>query len=174
MRTIITKNENAKYEIKTVRGKTQVVLTDKIVIDPLDFEQRLDVVLLLSNKRKHEIAKQIGMPLTTFTSKCHSDNFTFEEQKKIASAIGCNIIIKICYDDGVEIVAETAKQLVLDACTYKSISMSELATRLKKSRQAVYQKLSRGYFSCYELAEIASATRGKYINIFELEDGMRI
>ena len=61
------------------------------------------------------------------------------------------------------------------ACAYVGISKAELSRRLGYATpQSFQRRYDTGKFTQEELQEIAQATGGKYISIFEYPDGTQI
>lgn len=61
------------------------------------------------------------------------------------------------------------------ACAHADISRAELSRRLGYvTPQAFQRRYNTGKFSQEELSEIAEATGGKYISVFEYPDGTQI
>lgn len=174
MKTNIANREQKNYEVKMINGVTHIFLTEEIIIDRANFEQRVKVVLLLSNKSQYEVCKELDMLQSNFLIRCRNGKFTFDEQRKIADAMGCKIVIKFTFDDGAEYIAETVRQLIVDSCAHAKITLAELSERLGKSRQTFHSKLNNGRFTDSELAQVAEKIGCTYSNYFELEDGTRI
>jgi hypothetical protein len=58
------------------------------------------------------------------------------------------------------------------ACAHAEISKAELSRRLGyKTPQSFQKRYNTGKFTQEELSEIAQATGGKYVSIFEYPDG---
>ena len=174
MKVNIANKEQTSCDIKVIDGVTHITITEEIVIDSSDFEQRVKVVLLLNNKSQYEVCKELDMLQATFLTRCRTGKFTFDEQRKIADALGCKIVAKFTFEDGAEYIAETAHQLITDSCAHAKITQMELSERLGKSRQTFNSKLNKGRFTDAELAEVASKIGCTYSNYFELEDGTHI
>ena len=174
MKTIVTEKEQKSYTAEVVDGVTQITITDKITIDSTDFEQRVKVVLFLNDKSQYEIAKALGVQQPSVLSKCRKGKFTFEELRRLAEIMGCNVAIKFIFDDGTEITGDSARSLIVNACTHTGISLTELGVRLGKTRQALNERLNKGRFTHKEMTDIANSIGCKYSNYFELENGMRI
>ena len=173
MRTNIADKEQTSYDIEVINGITHITITEKIVIDRADFEQRVKIVLFLNNKSQYEVCKKLGILKGSFLTKCRTGKLTFDEQRRIAEALGCKIVIKFTFD-GVEYIAETARQLIVDSCAHAKMTLMELSERLGKSRQTFNSKLNNGRFTDSEIADVANKIGCTYSNYFELEDGTRI
>lgn len=69
----------------------------------------------------------------------------------------------------------TIQQKIDMACAHAGISKAELSRRLKyKTPQAFQKRYDTGKFTQEELQEIAQATGGEYISLFEYPDGTQI
>lgn len=174
MKTNIANKEQISCDIEVIDGVTHITITEKIVIDRTDFEQRVKVVLLLNNKSQYEVCKELDMLQGNFLTRCRTGKFTFDEQRRIAEALGCKIVVKFTFDDGAEYIAETARQLIVNSCVHAKMTLMELSERLGKSRQTFNSKLNNGRFTDSELAEVANKIGCTYSNYFELEDGTQI
>lgn len=140
----------------------------------MNFEQRVKIVAYLNNKTIKDLAKEFNISLSSFTSRCKTGKMNFADQRTIAEILGCTIVIKFVFDDGVEYTGKTAKELITDACAHVGMTQTELSERLGKSRQTVSSKLIKGKFTDAEIEEIASKIGCTYYNYFELVDGSRI
>ncbi len=174
MNVNIANKEQTNCNIEVIDGITHITITEKIVIDRADFEQRVKVVLLLNNKSQYEVCKELGTLQSNFLSRCRNGKLTFDEQRRIADALGCKIVIKFTFNDGAEYIAETARQLIVDACAHAKMTLMELSERIGKSRQTFNSKLNNGRFTDSELDEVANKIGCTYSNYFELEDGTHI
>lgn len=174
MKVNIANKEQTSCNIEVINGVTHITITEKIIIDRTDFEQRVKVVLLLNNKSQYEVCKELGMLQSNFLTRCRNGKLTFDEQRRIADALGCKIVVKFTFDDGAEYIAETARQLIVDSCAHVKITLMELSERLGKSRQTFNSKLNNGRFTDSELADVANKIGCTYSNYFELEDGTHI
>lgn len=68
----------------------------------------------------------------------------------------------------------TIQQKIDMACTHAGISKAELSRKLGYATPQAFQKRYKtGKFTQEELQEIAKATGGKYISIFEYPDGIK-
>lgn len=66
----------------------------------------------------------------------------------------------------------TIQQKIDMACSHAGISRAELSRRLGYSKPQSFQtRYDTGKFTQEELSEIAKATGGKYISLFEYPDG---
>lgn len=69
----------------------------------------------------------------------------------------------------------TIQQKIDMACAHAGISKAELSRRLGYVKPQSFQtRYNTGKFTQEELEEIAKATGGKYISLFEYPDGTRI
>lgn len=159
---------------KVIDGATHIFIIDKIVINNDDFEQRLKVAAIISNMSLGDIARQFGVTQPAFFSRCKIGKLNFPEQRRIAEILGCTSVIKFVFDDGAVFEGHTAKQLIMDACAHVNMTQTELAKRLKKSRQGFSDKLNKGHFTDSEIRDIASKIGCTYYNYFKMSDGTRI
>ena len=74
--------------------------------------------MFLNDKSQYEVCKELGMLQGNFLTRCRTGKFTFDEQRQIAEALGCKIVVKFTFDDGTEYIAETARQLIADSCAH--------------------------------------------------------
>lgn len=174
MKVNIANKEQISCITEVIDGVTHITITERIIIDRTDFEQRVKVVLLLNNKSQYEVCKELGIQQGNFLTRCRNGKLSFDEQRRIADALGCKIVVKFTFDDGAEYVAETARQLIVDSCAHAKMTLMELSERLGKSRQAFNSKINNGRFTDSELSEVASKIGCTYSNYFELEDGTHI
>lgn len=174
MRTIVTEKEQSSYTAKIVKGVTNITIIDKIPIDSTDFEQCVKVVLFLKDKSQYEIAKALGVQQPAVLSKCRKGRFTFEELRRLADIMECKVVIKFVFNDGAEIEADTARNLILSACEHAHITLTDLAARMGKTKQAISDKAITGKFTIEEMREVAKCIGCRYSNYFELENGLRI
>lgn len=174
MRAIVTEKEQSSYVAEVIDGATHITITDKIVIDSADYEQRIKVVLFLNDKSQYEIAKALGVQQPSVLSKCRKGRFTFEELRRLADIMECKVVIKFIFDDGKEITGDSARSLIVHACNHAGISLTELGVRLGKTRQALNERLNKGRFTYKEMTDIANSIGCKYSNYFELDNGVRI
>lgn len=174
MKVNIANKGQTSYDVEVIDGITHITITEKIVIDRADFEQRVKVVLLLTNQSQYEICRKLGVLQSNFLTRCRTGKLTFDEQRRIAEALGCKIVVKFTFDDGAEYIAETARQLIVDSCAHAKITLTELSIRLGKSKQTFNSKLNNGRFTDSELADIANKIGCTYSNYFELKDGTHI
>lgn len=140
----------------------------------MNFEQRVKIAAYIQHKTLRDMAKEFGVTQSAFLSRCKKGKLNFNEQRKVAEILGCNIIIKFVFDDGSEYTANTVKTLVMDACAHVDMTQAELGKRLGKSRQTFNSKLNNGRFTDDELLEVASKIGCTYHNYFEMEDGSQI
>lgn len=174
MEVKIANKERTKCDIDVIDGVTHITITEKIIIERSNFEQRVKVVLFLNNKSQYEVCKELDILQGNFLTRCRNGKLNFDEQRRIADALGCKIVIKFTFGDGAEYIGKTARQLIADSCAHANITMAELSERLGKSRQTFSSKILNGRFTDSELAEVANKIGCTYSNYFELEDGTRI
>lgn len=124
------------------------------IYDSPDFEQRIKILLILLGKTQAELCKQFGMSQANFLARCRTGKFSFDEQNKIASILGCKLIVKFVFEDRYECIGRTAKDVIVKACKHAQTSQSELAERLGKSKQALNSKLKNGRFTDKELSKV--------------------
>lgn len=174
MRTIAVDGEQSSYTTEIVGDATHIIITDRIVVDSSDYLQRLKIVLFFNDISANEVSKRLGLFQHGLVSKCRIGKFTFDELRQFADAMECKIVIKFIFDDGTEITGDSARSLIVNACTHAGISLTELGVRLGKTRQALNERLNKGRFTHKEMTDIANSIECKYLNYFELENGMRI
>lgn len=165
---------NTKHDVKVIGGVTHVFIINEIVVNNNDFEQRVKVATILSNMTLGDVAKQFGVTQATFSTRCKTAKMNFNEQRKIAEILGCSSVIKFVFDDGSVFEGKTIKQLIMAACAHVNMTQTELAKRLKKSRQSFNDKLNKGRFTDDEIRKIANEIGCKYYNYFKMKDGTKI
>jgi len=73
------------------------------------------------------------------------------------------------------VIKITIQQKIDMACAHAGISKAELSRRLGHATPQAFQKrYNTGKFTQEELQEIAQATGGKYISVFQYPDGTEI
>lgn len=167
-------SDSRNVEIETINDQTHITITEKIIIDKFNFEQRFRAVAKLKNLTIYEVSKRLEKSQANLYVRIGTGKFTFEEQRAIAKALDCNIVIKTVFDDGATFYGDTKKQLVSDSCAHAGLTITDLAGILGVSRQSFFGKLDRGRFTDAELADIVKKIGCNYMNYFELEGGIKI
>lgn len=138
------------------------------------FEQRVKVVAILQNLSLGEVAEKYGSSQASLSVRLKNGKMSFTDQRRLADALQCEIVIRFIFPDGAIITGKDAKDMVAWACEYQGIPMAELAERFRQSRQAFFDKVSNGRYTDDELARIAYMIGCSYENYFLLADGTKI
>ena len=162
------------YKSEVIDGRTHVYIINDIVVDNSNMEQRIKVASLVSGKTMGELADRLNVSQTNLLSRSKTGKFTFPEQREIAEAIGCKLIVKFVFPDSSEFTGDTVKEMVSDSCLHAGITQNDLATMLGKTKQTFSSKLKMGRFTDEDLEQIAGKLGCNYYNYFELNDGTRI
>lgn len=166
---------NVTCKTETIDDVTHVYVINEIVVDNKNFEQRVKVATILSEKTLGEVAEEFGTSLTNFTLRCRTGKMDFAEQRKIAEILGCTAVMQYVFDDGAVYQEKTIKDLVMGALRHVHMTQWELGKCLGYSaRQAFSLKLNHGRFNDDDLRRIGTEIGCKYYSYFETKDGTKI
>ena len=108
-----------------------------------------------------------------YTKVTHAERKALEEAEKDIAENGTISHDAINWDQGA--IKITIQQKIDMACAHAGISKAELSRRLGyKKPQSFQTRYDTGKFTQEELQDIAQATGGKYISVFQYPDDTEI
>lgn len=140
----------------------------------LPIKQRIKFACGISKINLSKVAESLGMSPSAFSQRLDKAKFTKDELVKIAEIIGCKYDCYFRFGDGSVFRAPTIGQQIKDALEHSGMTIADLATKMKLTRQAASKRLSIGKLCQDDLEEIARYMGCDYVSVFEFEDGTEI
>lgn len=170
------KNKYEQLEINYFQkdGKDYLSLATTMEVDMNSQRDKIRLLLDVTGYKQTEVCEAIGWQPSQLMSKYNHNKLRFHELRKIAKAVGCEMDIRMVFDDGTSVTGVDSHELVLNALSHVQMMQSVVATRLGMSRQSFSQKIIRGCLSYNDLKEIAEAIGCKYEFFFVLPNGCKI
>ena len=137
----------------------------------LPIKQRIKFACGISKISLSKVAESLGMSPSAFSQRLNNAKFTKDELVKIADIIGCKYDCYFRFEDGSVFRAPTIAQQIKDALEHSGMTIADLATKMKLTRQATSKRLAIGKLCQDDLEKIAQYMDCDYVSVFEFEDG---